>query len=139
MNKGGEICKQYNIRMGYHNHDFEFVKMDDQIPYDVMLSELDPTLVCMELDLYWIIRAGYQPQDYFMKYPSRFELWHVKDMDKTDGTKSTDVGTGSIDFVELFKHAEHAGLKHYFMEQEHYPVSPMQSIKNSFEYLNSMK
>lgn len=139
MNKGAEVCKQYGLRMGYHNHEFEFEKIDDQIPYDVMLTELDPALVCMELDIYWIIYAGHNPIDYFSKYPSRFELWHVKDMDKTNRELNTDIGTGSIDYAELFKHAEHAGLKHYFVEQEDYPVSPMQSVKSSFEYLNSMK
>lgn len=139
INKGAEVCKQYGIRMGYHNHDFEFEKIDDQIPYDVMLGELDPNLVGMELDIYWIVRAGYKPLDYFTKYPSRFELWHVKDMGKTDPDINVDPGTGSIDFVELFKHAEHAGLKHYFIEQEDYAVSEFESIKNGFNYINNMK
>jgi len=138
MNKGAEVCKQYDIRMGYHNHEFEFEKIDDQVPYDVMLAELDPNLVAMELDLYWAVYAGVKPLDYFTKYPSRFELWHVKDMDKADRELNADVGTGTIDFVELFKHADHAGMKHYFIEQEDYPVSPAESIKKSFENLNKM-
>lgn len=139
INKGGEICKQYGIRMAFHNHDHEFKKIDDQIPYDLMLKELDPALVGMEMDLYWVVRAGYSPFDYFTNYPSRFELWHVKDMSKTDPDINVDPGTGSIDFVELFKHAEHAGLKHYFIEQEDYAVSEFESIKNGFNYINNMK
>lgn len=139
LNKGAEICQQYGIRMGYHNHDFEFVKIDDQVPYDVMLAELDPNLVSMELDLYWIIRAGYDPLDYFARYPGRFELWHVKDMSKTDPDINVDPGSGSIDFVELFKHAEHAGLKHYFIEQEDYAVSEFESIAKGFEYINTIE
>ena len=138
INKGAEVAKQYGLRMAYHNHDFEFTKIEDQIPYDVMLAELDPKLVGMELDLYWIIYAGYNPVDYFAKYPSRFELWHVKDMEKADRELNANVGTGSIDFVALFKHKDHAGMKHFFIEQEDYPVSPMESIKISFDNLNKM-
>lgn len=138
MNKGAEVCKQYGLRMGYHNHEFEFQKIGEEIPYDVMLAELDPKLIGMELDIYWIVYAGYKPLDYFSKYPSRFELWHVKDMEKENRDNNANVGTGSIDFVELFKHAKHAGLKHYFIEQEDYPVSPMESIKVSYDNLNKM-
>lgn len=138
INKGAEVCKQYGIRMSYHNHDFEFEKIDDQIPYNMMLDELDPALVGMELDLYWITRAGYNPSDYFKKYPSRFELWHVKDMSKADRTKNADIGTGSIDFVEIFKQAEQSGMRHFFVEQESFEVSPLESIKKGFEYLNKM-
>ena len=138
LNKGAEVCQRYGVRLGYHNHEFEFQKIEDQIPYDVMLSELDPKLVAMELDIYWIVYAGYNPIDYFSKYPSRFELWHVKDMEKKDRDINADVGTGSIDFAALIKHANHAGLKHYFIEQEDYPVSALESIKVSFDNFNKM-
>ena len=138
LNKGGEVCKQNGIRLAYHNHEFEFQKIDDQIPFDVMMAELDPKLVAIELDIYWIVYAGYNPVDYFSKYPSRFELWHVKDMEKDNRELNANVGTGSIDFVQLFGHAEHAGLKHAFIEQEDYPVSPMESIKVSHDNLKKM-
>ena len=138
LNKGAEVCKQYGIKMGYHNHEFEFLKIDDQVPYDVMLAELDPSLVTMELDLYWVVRGGYSPMDYFSKYPGRFELWHVKDMNKEDQLKTTSPGSGSIDFKEIFKHAEHAGMKRYYVEIENYEVSEYDSITKGFEYLNKM-
>jgi sugar phosphate isomerase/epimerase len=138
LNKSGETCKRYGIKLGYHNHDIEFVKIEEQVPYDVMLAELDPSLVTMELDLYWIVRGGYNPVDYFSKYPGRFELWHVKDMNKTDRTETTAPGTGSIDFREIFKHAEHAGMKEYFVEIEDYEVSEYDSIKKGFEYLDTL-
>lgn len=138
MNRGGELCKQYGIRMGYHNHDFEFQKLDGQLIYDMMLAELDPALVCMELDIYWIIRAGYSPRDYFNRYPGRFELWHVKDMNKDDPQKNADIGTGLIDFKEIFKLADLSGMKHFFVEQETYEVSPQVSIENSMRYLTGI-
>jgi sugar phosphate isomerase/epimerase len=138
INKGAEVCKRYCIKMGYHNHDFEFAAIDNQIPYDIMLAELDPSLVCMELDLYWIVRAGYSPADYFNRYPGRFELWHVKDMSKDDVTKNADLGTGKINFVEIFSQRQQSGLKHFFVEQETYEVSSMESVKNNYRYLKDI-
>jgi sugar phosphate isomerase/epimerase len=131
VNISAEVCKKYGIRMGYHNHEFEFEKFDNQVVYDVMLKELDPTLVSMEMDLYWVHVANQSPLDYFAKYPGRFEQWHVKDMDKLDPKKQVDVGTGKIDFPSLFANAKQAGLKHFYVEQEAYPVSPMDSIEKN--------
>ncbi len=138
INKGAEVCKRYGIKMGYHNHDFEFAAIDGQIPYDLMLAELDPALVTMELDLYWVNRAGLSPVDYFAKHPGRFELWHVKDMNKEDPTKNADLGTGSINFVELFKHREHSGLTHFFVEQETYEVSSFDSVQKNYAYMQEI-
>jgi sugar phosphate isomerase/epimerase len=117
MNKAGEISKKYDVRMAYHNHAFEFEKVDGQVIYDVMLKELDPSLVAMEMDIYWIVFAGQDPLTYFKNHPGRFELWHVKDMDKTDRAKNSDVGSGSIDFKPIFEAAGQSGMKHFFLEQ----------------------
>ncbi len=138
INKSAEVCKNYGIKIGYHNHAFEFEPINGQRPYDVMLAELDPGLVCMELDLYWIVRAGFSPADYFSKYPGRFELWHVKDMHKDDANKNADLGTGKINFTELFSLQRQAGLKHFFVEQETYPVSSLESTRNNFNYLKGI-
>lgn len=131
INKNAEICKKYGIRIGYHNHDFEFIKIEGQVPYDLMLAELDSKNVSMELDLYWTQFAQVNPLDYFAKYPGRFEQWHVKDMDKTDPKKQVDVGTGRIDFKAIFAKAKQSGLKHFYIEQEQYPGTSTESIKQS--------
>ena len=77
-------------------------QVDGQVPYDVMLKELDHKKVGMEMDIFWIVNAGINPVKYFTKYPGRFEQWHVKDMDKNDRNKNADIGTGSIDYQSLF-------------------------------------
>lgn len=134
LNVANETCKSAGIKLQYHNHEFEFETLEGQIPYDVMLSELDPSIP-MELDLYWITFAGKDPFAYFSKYPGRFEQWHIKDMNKSNPKLQTDVGTGSIDFKAIFAKAELAGMKHYYLEQENYDVSPMDSIRNGYKYL----
>lgn len=138
VNKAAEITKTAGIRMGYHNHAFEFEKVGDKTGFELLMEGLDPNLVSMELDLYWVVRAGQDPEQIFAKYPGRFEQWHVKDMDKAAPDKNADVGTGSIDFKKLFMHAEHAGMKHWYVEQETYAVDPMTSTKNSIDYLKTI-
>jgi sugar phosphate isomerase/epimerase len=138
VNKAAEVTKAAGIRMGYHNHAFEFEKVGDKTGFELLMEGLDPSLVSMELDLYWVVRAGQDPEQIFAKYPGRFEQWHVKDMDKAAPDKNADVGTGSIDFKKLFTMAEQSGMKHWYVEQETYPVDPMTSAKNSIDYLKTV-
>jgi sugar phosphate isomerase/epimerase len=138
VNKAAVVTKAAGIKMQYHNHAFEFDKIGDKTGFDLLLEGLDPNLVSIELDLYWAVRAGANPEELFMKYPGRFEQWHVKDMDKADPTKNADVGSGSIDFKKIFMHAEHAGLKHWYVEHDTFPGEPMTSAKNDIEYLKTI-
>lgn len=138
MNKAGEVCKKNGIRFGYHNHAFEFDKVDGQIPYDVMLKELDPKYVGMEMDIYWVVRAGHDPLQYFEKHPGRFEQWHVKDMDKSNKDRNADVGTGSIDWKTIFAKAKQSGMKHFYIEQETYPGAPIDSAATSIKNLKAI-
>ena len=117
LNKIGEACHKAGITLGYHNHDFEFENRDGQIPLDVLITETDPNLVTMELDLYWAVKAGKNPVDYFKAYPGRFKLWHVKDLAE-DGSFA-DVGKGTINFKDIFAHGELAGIEHKFVERDH--------------------
>lgn len=138
FNKAGEACKKVGIQFAYHNHDFEFINLDGQMPYDLLLASTDAKLVQMELDLYWITKAGHDPLTYFAKHPGRFPLVHVKDMDKTSKKFFTEVGRGTIDFKLIFAQAGKAGIKHYFVEQDQCPGSPFDSIKISADYLKQL-
>ena len=132
FNKVGELCNKSGLIFAYHNHDFEFKELEGQIPYDLLLNNTDPDIVKMELDLYWITKAGYNPIDYFQKYPKRFELWHIKDMDNSSEKLYTEVGNGVIDFQNIFKYAEISGLKHYYVELDNCKISPLKSIEISY-------
>ncbi|HEX5171709.1 MAG TPA: sugar phosphate isomerase/epimerase [Cyclobacteriaceae bacterium] len=138
INKAGETCKKSGIRMGYHNHDFEFKEIDGKVLYDVMLDELDPKLVSMELDLYWVIFAGYDPLKYFAKYPGRFEQWHVKDRDKEVPNRNTEVGSGSIDFRPIFAKAKQSGMKHFYVEQEFFARPSIESARICIDNLKKI-
>ncbi len=138
LNRAGERLRKAGIQFGYHNHDFEFTAMEGKLPYDMILAGTDPELVKMELDLYWITKAGQDPLKYFSAYPGRFPLIHVKDMDATPRHFFTEVGQGTIDFKKILAAARKAGVRHYFVEQDETPASPFSSIKLSIDYLKRL-
>lgn len=137
FNRAGEACKKAGITFAYHNHDFEFETLEGQRPYDLILAQTDRDLVNMELDLYWAAKSGNDPVALFEKYPGRFPLWHVKDMDRTEKQFFTEVGNGSIDFKRIFAKADLAGMKYYFVEQDVTPGDPFDSITTSYKNLMS--
>lgn len=134
INKAALVAKKNDLKMGYHNHAFEFELVEGQTMFDVMLKELDPS-VSMEMDIFWVVNAGHDPIAYFNKYPGRFHQWHVKDMDKSDKNRNADVGTGLIDFKPIFAAAKKSGMKHFYIEQETYPNNSTESIKKSITNL----
>jgi len=132
--KAGKATKAAGIQFAYHNHDFEFEKIDDTLVYDFLLKNTSNDLVKMEMDLYWISKAGYDPVQYFDKYPGRFQMWHVKDMEAE--TKAiTEVGNGTIDFDRIFAARKKAGLKYWFVEQDSSKRDKFESLKISRDYL----
>jgi len=135
LEDAGQISKQNGIQLAYHNHDFEFLKMDEQHNfYDFILEKTSSDLVKMELDLYWISKAGLDPLVYFEKYPKRFPLWHVKDMKA--GTKDfAEIGNGMIDFKRIFEAREKAGLDYWFLEQDSSDIDIFESIRISRKYI----
>jgi sugar phosphate isomerase/epimerase len=138
LNKAGEVAKKNGMKFGYHNHAFEFETLEGQIPYDLMLKELDPKLVDMEMDIFWVVNAGKDPFQYFEKHPGRFTQWHVKDMDKSDKMRNANVGTGTIDWKKIFASAKKSGMKHFYVEQETYPGAPIDSVGESIKYLKTI-
>lgn len=136
FNEVGAACHEAGLRFGYHNHDFEFETVDGATPMDLLLGGTDPARVAFEMDLYWILKGGQKPLDYFARYPGRFALCHVKDM-TADG-RMADVGAGAIDFAEIFAHSAEAGLEYYFVEHDE-PADPLASLAASYRYLQALR
>jgi sugar phosphate isomerase/epimerase len=137
FSKAAEDCKKSKVIFGYHNHEYEFGKENGQVLYDVLLENTDPALVTMELDLGWVIVTGNDPLAYFNKYPGRFPLWHLKDMDTTK-KHSTEFGKGQINVLEMLQNAKKSGVKHIFVEQEEYASTALESMKYDFDYLQKL-
>jgi sugar phosphate isomerase/epimerase len=139
MNKAAELCKKSGLKLGYHNHNFEWKPVDGTTFYDVLLKETDPALVNMEMDIFWVVRSGQDPVKLFEQHPGRFVLCHIKDRDKTNTDLNTEIGKGSIDFKSILSHAKLAGLQHFIVEQENYiNIDPYVSITESAAYCKNV-
>jgi sugar phosphate isomerase/epimerase len=138
FNRAAEAARAAGVQFAYHNHDFEFVRTEGKLPYDVLLAETDPKLVQFEMDLYWITKGGQDPLAYFARYPGRFPLVHVKDSMGPPEQRMADVGAGTIDWKRIFARREQAGIRHYFVEHDQ-PADPFASVRASYGYLKRLE
>jgi len=137
FNIAGEACKKLGLKFGYHNHEYEFESKNGQVLYDVLMDNTQKDLVHMELDLGWVVVAGKNPIDYFKKYPGRFPLWHLKDMNMTKKV-STEFGKGALDIQLMLKNKELSGVQHIYIEQEEYASTPFESMQYNMNYLKNI-
>ncbi len=138
VNKAAELTKAAGLKLAYHNHDFEFKKLDNgKSIMQTLLEGTDPSMVDFELDIYWSSFMNEDAVEWFNKYPGRFTMWHVKDLtvNKEGKKESTQVGDGTINFSKIFEHKKHAGLKYAFVEQEAYTMPEEECIKKSIAYM----
>ncbi|WP_121355667.1 sugar phosphate isomerase/epimerase family protein [Flavisolibacter nicotianae] len=143
LNLAGEEAKKAGLKLLYHNHNFEFKDWGGgKTGFDIFRTETDASLVGFELDMYWIKRAGLDPITLIKANPGRIKLWHVKDMARkaaptftTDGEQLfTEVGTGIINYKEIFKHKKESGMEYFFIEQDQTKIPVYDSITKSFQY-----
>jgi len=136
VNTLGKKCHAAGLELLYHNHDFEFQKDSDGIvPIDYLLEHCDPKYVNFQMDLYWVTKAGADPVAYFEKYPGRFKIWHVKDMDEQG--RFAPVGNGNINFARILENKKLSGMKYYMVEQDMTfdGLKPLEAMKISHEGL----
>nr|WP_255489731.1 sugar phosphate isomerase/epimerase [Dysgonomonas sp. 25] len=125
----GKKCKENGMGYGYHNHDFEYKnKIEDKLMIDYMLENTNPEYVFFQMDVYWVVRGGQSPVDYFNKYKNRFTLLHIKDHKELGQS-------GMVGFDAIFKNTDAAGTKGLVVEVEQYNYEPAESVKKSLEYL----
>jgi len=113
LNKSGEKIKKAGMQAGFHNHEFEFNKLDGQLIYDALMATFDPDLVKMQFQTE-VINLGYKAADYFKKYPGRFVSSHLSDW--TADKKEVSIGQGVIDWKDFFAAAKTGGVKNFFVE-----------------------
>jgi len=113
LNKSAEKIKKAGMQAGFHNHEFEFNKLDGQLIYDALMATFDPDLVKMQFQTE-VINLGYKAADYFKKYPGRFVSSHLSDW--TADKKEVPIGQGVIDWKEFFAAAKTGGVKNFFVE-----------------------
>lgn len=137
FNKCGELCIKSGMKYGYHNHDFEFSqKLNDEKVFDIIMKNIDPNLVVVQLDIGNMYNAGVKALDIVKQYPGRFENIHVKDEIKAPAGSESEyesciLGEGVISCREVVDLATKiGGTTCYIIEQESYQgKTPMECIK----------
>jgi sugar phosphate isomerase/epimerase len=138
FNRFATDLKKAGLGFAYHNHDFEFTTKPGGVSlYDRLLKETDPTLVKLELDLYWALHAGENLATLIERLSQRIYAYHVKDM--RPDRSMTAVGQGTIDFAALFKLKGSAGVRHFYVENDEAPAPYLPDITTSFRTLRALR
>jgi len=159
IKKIGAVANKLGMTLLYHNHDFEFIKLDGKYALDILYDEVPADLLQTELDVCWVNVGGEVPADYIRKYAGRCPVVHLKDF---HGEKSDDmyeligidnkapkrpgnfefrpVGSGLQDFPAILKAAEESGATWVVVEQDKASMglTPMESVTKSREYLKTL-
>lgn len=139
LNAIGRAVTSSGLSLCYHNHAFEFeTEIDGIAAYDWLMANTDPTLVRIEIDAYWVQKAGRDPAAYIEKYSGRVPIVHLKDMTADAAQTFAPVGTGSVDFAPLFAAAERGGVQWYIVEQDRAEGSAIEAARTSWTNLRAM-
>ena len=145
FNKAGKLLKEAGITLAYHAHGYEFRPYGNGTLFDYMAENAHN--FAFEMDVYWVQHGGTDPLALLNKYPEKFVLFHLKDMEK--GVKGNDtghedvetnvvLGTGQVDIAGVVKRARELGIAEYmFIEDECSRV--VEQVPQSLEYLKSIK
>jgi len=130
------------MKFGYHNHDFEFSeKLNGEKLFDIMMKNIDPDLVVVQLDIGNLYNGGAVAMDVLNQYPGRFENIHVKDEIKSGNSneqfESTILGEGIVNAREVLELSKKmGGTKVFIIEQEAYQgKTPMECVKEDLEIM----
>jgi len=118
LNKFGYRAKKAGMQLCYHNHYFEFKKIDgEKTIWDVLFTETDADMVKAEIDVAWIYKGGVDPVAHLDKWGDRIKLLHMKDLDAAK-KQTMPVGEGVIDLQAVVNKAKEIGVDWYIVEQD---------------------
>jgi sugar phosphate isomerase/epimerase len=134
LNRIGRAVRSHGLVL--HNHDFEFVPFaDGTTPFGLLMTDTDPRDVKLELDVYWVAKAGLDPVQQLLNGQERIVLVHLKDL-AADGS-TVEMGSGVLDMERIVRAALVAGTRHLFVEQDS-STDPLASIVASFRFLERL-
>ena len=136
VTKTAEKLRPHGLRIGYHNHEFEFAVDKGEILLDTLLRNV-PEDVFVEFDVFWVAYAGFDPLRWIRKYAGRQPLMHIKEL-AADRKANVEIGAGIMDFESIISLGQEIGTKHFIIEQEEYTLPPLESCKVSLDNLKSL-
>jgi sugar phosphate isomerase/epimerase len=137
LNTAGAAARKANLWVAFHNEPDHMKPIDGQIPYDVFIARLDPSVVRLQLDVGNMIIGGGDPMQYLAKHRDRYWSFHLKDV-VPDKTKDTELGTGIVNFKALLAAIPNLSSKPAYVEQEG-PSDELPSMKVDYQYLHTLR
>ena len=141
FNAFAEKVNKYGFKFTYHNHSFEFSKLEGERIMDVLVDGFDPKTTSFVLDTYWLQHGGVSVTEWMQKLAGRIDILHLKDMgiflDGKTNQYITEIGNGNINFDAVVALADEVGVKHYVVEQDTCLGDPFESIRKSAEYIKA--
>lgn len=146
LSEVGRKLNASGIKFGYHNHNYEFVKVGNRTGYDILVAESDPAHVSFELDVGWAAAAGEDIPALFARHSGRYTGMHIKDVKASTQPNialkmdPSDVGSGKLDWKAILPAAHAAGVRNFFLEQEPPFDKPrLESAENGYKYLSTLE
>lgn len=162
--KVSKLLREGGIQLMYHNHDFEFQKIDGEFILDKLYGAISNEMLKPQFDTCWIHYAGVNPAEYLKKYNGKIEILHLKDFvceklgggpvyalidekgnemrsnsREDNGFKLVPVGSGIQDWTAILRTAEKAGVEYVIVEQDSsVDRDPMEAAKMSRDYLKTL-
>ena len=133
LNGANEVARESGLILGYHNHWFEYEKVEGQYVYQLMLEHLDPSII-FELDAYWAKTAGPDPVNILHELQGRVPFLHVKDGPAVRDEPMVAVGEGTLDYPAIIKAGE-GQLRHLIIELDRCATDMFIAVEKSFHYL----
>jgi sugar phosphate isomerase/epimerase len=143
LNRAGKMARDVGLRLGYHNHNWEFFRLTDnpsKTAYDVLIEETDPRYVHFEMDLFWVTRGARDPVDLLERLDGRVRQFHVKDMNQAGSFE--DPGQGLLDFPRIFASQL---VDEYIVERDDAGTAPRQpadaldTARVGYEFLSAVR
>ena len=133
MNEKGSRLREHEIRLHYHNHEFEFDKVEgERTAMDMLLSELDPDAVTLCFDAGWAERAGQNAAEFMGEHSERIGVLHLRDF---RGPQSVPLGLGDIDLAAQIALLSHLPNLHYVAVEQDPSFHPLADMQTSRRYL----
>ena len=135
-NEIGEKLDEYDLRLIYHNHKFEFEKIGSKTMMQKLVKGFDSDFVEFEIDTYWIQAGGENPVNWIYKTDGRMSVVHFKDFRiKDDEQQFAEIGKGNLNWNRIIEACRETEIQYAAVEQDSFTDNPIESLRISYNYL----
>ena len=136
----GPVCEtlaKHDLVFGYHNHGFEFVKINGRYLFEDILDRMPYDNFKLILDVYWLASVGIDPAKFIAKYKDKIACLHYKDLKVVKHREQTyaEVGQGNLDWDEIIAASKESSAEFALVEQDKCDKDPFEALKISYEFL----